>query len=77
MDGRAGLFMWCINMNADLQRNSDVLWERTETWRINGGFKHKKPCSDWLQGKRCSHYAKARTRHFKLELNELLSNMGL
>ena len=56
---------------------SDRLYAKTEEWRKAGGFKHKKPCKEWLKGKRCSHYARARYNHFKEETNNLLKLINL
>jgi len=56
---------------------SDRLFQKTEIWKKSGGFKHKKPCKDWLAGKNCSHYAKARYKHFKQEIDSILQGICL
>jgi hypothetical protein len=55
---------------------SDALLAKTEEWKKAGGFTHRKPCKEWKQHKNCNHYARARYRHFKPEIDALLSMMG-
>lgn len=64
-------------INEALQKREEEVWQKTEAWRKAGGFRHKKPCEEWLNGKRCSHYAKARYRHFKTEIDTMLGQIGL
>ena len=64
-------------INEALQKREEEVWQKTEAWRKSGGFNHKKPCQEWLDGKRCSHYAKARYRHFKTEIDSMLQQIGL
>ena len=56
---------------------SDEVYKKTEAWRRKGGFKHRNPCKEWLRGKRCLHYAKARYRHFKPDIDKIVSTMFL
>lgn len=51
------------------------VWQKTEAWRKAGGFRHKKPCQEWLNGKKCSHYTKARYRHFKTDIDSMLQTV--
>ncbi len=64
-------------INEALQRREADIWQKTEAWRKAGGFRHKKPCQEWLNGKRCSHYAKARYKRFKTEIDSMLQQIGL
>ena len=64
-------------LNKSLQEKRDELWQKTEQWKEDGGFKHRKPCPQWKRGLRCEHYAKARYRHFKTEIDDLLQGIGL
>jgi hypothetical protein len=73
LSGKERKFMWCLKMNETLQRRSDEVWRKTEEWRKTGGFKHRKPCEEWLNGERCSHYAKARYKHFKTEIDSIFN----
>ena len=62
----------------DLSRfneKTDTLLEMEVSWRKQ--YRHRKPCKDWLEHERiygygfCRHYALARRRHFKKEIDAL------
>jgi hypothetical protein len=62
----------------DLSYLMHDLFIETEKWKYEGGFKHRKPCSEWKRGLNCKHYAKARYLHFKEKYDTLLyAAMGL
>ena len=44
--------LWCLRMGTELREKAEQLYQKTEAWRIEGGFKHRKPCNDWLNGER-------------------------
>ena len=62
---------------SDIFTDAERLYRKTEEWRKAGGFKHRKPCEEWLKGKRCSHYARARYNHFKADVDSLFKAMNL
>jgi hypothetical protein len=59
-----------------LQERSAEILAKAEKWKNEGGFAHNKPCKDWKTNKDCIHYAKARYKHFKAEIDLLLEEMG-
>lgn len=64
------------NLGRLLESSSKILLKAKE-WKATGGFKHKNPCQDWKRNKHCIHYAKARYRQFKSEIDPVLKDMGI
>ena len=64
------------NNLSTLREQSDLILAKAEQWKNEGGFRHRKPCKEWIRYKHCDHYAIARYRHFKGEIDLILKGMN-
>lgn len=61
-----------------LQESSHILLAKANQWKKAGGFKHGgSPCEAWIRNRHCIHYAKARYKKFKPEIDLIVKEMGL